>query len=332
LGFLRYNFHPASIFLGDSGSYTLGYALAGLSVLAARKSEAAVAILTPVVALGVPMIDAAFAPVRRFILGRGPFRPDRDHIHHRLLKLGYTHQRAVMVLYAATIAMGLVALALVHARDDRAALILVLVGATAIVLMRQLGYLEFVKSKRVVGWLGNLSDDLGLRQARRSFFECQVSIAEARTAEDLWQAIVVAVRFIGVDHCELILDAFRPANLDAEASRSYELRYSQAEDSSPSSLDPAATFMVSLPLRHGASGRGRLVVWRQTAKGVDMPYLLRRLDQLHWAVNEALGEIAPAISSKDAPIDGTASNATAQRLSHAELSENSAGTELAEAS
>ena len=160
------------------------------------------AILIPVVALGVPMIDAAFAPIRRFILGRGPFRPDRDHIHHRLLKLGYTHRRAVLVLYGATLCMGLVALALVYARDDRAALILVLVGATAIVSMRRLGYLEFVKRRRVVGWLGNLSDDLGLRQSRRSFFECQVGIAEARNLEDLWQAIVVAVRFIGIDHCD----------------------------------------------------------------------------------------------------------------------------------
>ena len=100
LGFLRYNFHPASIFLGDSGSYFLGYNLAALSILGSLKSEAAVAILIPIIALGVPVIDALWSPVRRFILGQRIFTPDRDHIHHRLLKLGYTHRRAVLMLYA----------------------------------------------------------------------------------------------------------------------------------------------------------------------------------------------------------------------------------------
>ena len=106
LGFLRYNFHPASIFLGDSGSYFLGYNLAALSILGSLKSEAAVAILIPIVALGVPVIDALWSPVRRFILGQRIFTPDRDHIHHRLLKLGYTHRRAVLLLYAITHADG----------------------------------------------------------------------------------------------------------------------------------------------------------------------------------------------------------------------------------
>ncbi|HXG39903.1 MAG TPA: MraY family glycosyltransferase [Candidatus Limnocylindrales bacterium] len=94
LGFLRWNFHPASIFSGTSGVMFVGYTLALLSILGTAK--VAVALLV----LGVPIIDTFWIIVRRLASGRSPFQPDRGHIHHRLLDLGLTHTQAVVLIYA----------------------------------------------------------------------------------------------------------------------------------------------------------------------------------------------------------------------------------------
>ena len=88
IGFLFYNFNPASIFLGDTGSLFLGYVLAVTSIRTHQKSSAAVSILVPMVALAVPIVDTALAMGRRALTGRPMFSGDRDHIHHRLLGLG----------------------------------------------------------------------------------------------------------------------------------------------------------------------------------------------------------------------------------------------------
>jgi len=287
LGFLRYNFNPASIFLGDGGSYFLGFNLAALSVLGAIKSEATVAILIPVIALGVPLMDAIWAPIRRFILGQRLFHPDMDHIHHRLLKLGYTHRRAVLTLYGITIVMGVLALSLVHARDDRAALILVLVGGGVITSIRRLGYLGYIHRGRFIGWLGTVSDELGLRRNRRSFLECQVQISESATLEELWDGISSAAHFLDIDYCELKLDASMvPGN---GCSPGFRLLKEGRRD--PTSLKVDEALHISLPLVDGTQHMGSLVVAQEVANGFRNPYFLRRIDQLRGTVLETLGGI-----------------------------------------
>ena len=100
LGFLLYNFNPATIFMGDSGSMFLGFVLATSALLGhSVKSSTSVAILAPLIALGVPIMDTLLAIVRRYLERRPIFSADRGHIHHRLLDLGLTHRRAVLSLY-----------------------------------------------------------------------------------------------------------------------------------------------------------------------------------------------------------------------------------------
>jgi UDP-GlcNAc:undecaprenyl-phosphate GlcNAc-1-phosphate transferase len=106
LGFLRWNFHPATIFAGTSGVQFVGYTLAVLSVLGTAK--VAVALLV----LGVPIIDTFWIIVRRISQGRSPFTPDRSHIHHRLLDLGLSHRQTVLAIYAICIALAVLALIL----------------------------------------------------------------------------------------------------------------------------------------------------------------------------------------------------------------------------
>ena len=106
LGFLRWNLHPASIFIGTSGVQFVGYTLALLSILGTAK--VAVALLV----LGVPIIDTFWIIVRRVSQGRSPFSPDRGHIHHRLLDLGLSHRQTVFVIYGICLTLALLALAL----------------------------------------------------------------------------------------------------------------------------------------------------------------------------------------------------------------------------
>ena len=100
LGFLRYNFNPARIFMGDSGSYFIGFTIAGISIVGLAKSAAAVTILLPCLILAVPILDMSMVIVTRLCNGKSPFVADKRHLHHRLLDAGLSHRRTVLVIYA----------------------------------------------------------------------------------------------------------------------------------------------------------------------------------------------------------------------------------------
>lgn len=116
IGFLRYNFNPAKIFMGDSGSLFMGFILACLSVTGVLKAAAAVTLILPLLILGVPILDTAFAILRRSLQGRPIFEPDRGHLHHRLLGAGLSQRRAVLLIYGMSALLGGIALHLAGAR------------------------------------------------------------------------------------------------------------------------------------------------------------------------------------------------------------------------
>lgn len=118
LGFLRHNFSPATIFMGDSGSMFLGFVLAATSLVGATiKSSTTVAILAPLVALGVPVFDTMLAMMRRTLARQSMFAADRGHIHHTLLDMGLTHRRAVLLLYGSTVMLCGAAIAIAFGRS-----------------------------------------------------------------------------------------------------------------------------------------------------------------------------------------------------------------------
>ncbi|MCX7958936.1 MAG: undecaprenyl/decaprenyl-phosphate alpha-N-acetylglucosaminyl 1-phosphate transferase [Deltaproteobacteria bacterium] len=110
LGFLYYNFNPASIFMGDAGSMFIGYILATSSLWTSMKKGTTVALLIPIISLGLPIMDTLVAMFRRFILKRPIFSPDRGHIHHRLLQKGYSQKKTVVILYTISIIFALAAI------------------------------------------------------------------------------------------------------------------------------------------------------------------------------------------------------------------------------
>ncbi|MGZ3453708.1 MAG: glycosyltransferase family 4 protein [Polyangiales bacterium] len=143
LGFLFFNFNPARIFMGDSGSYFLGFVLAATSLVgSAQKTSAAVSILVPILALGVPILDTLFSIVRRFLERRSIFSPDRGHIHHRLLDMGITHRRAVFILYGFSFAFTAAAIAVSIGRQWQAGVAILGAAAGMLGIVRFVGYFE----------------------------------------------------------------------------------------------------------------------------------------------------------------------------------------------
>jgi UDP-GlcNAc:undecaprenyl-phosphate GlcNAc-1-phosphate transferase len=106
-GFLYYNFNPARIFMGDSGSMFLGYMLAGISVIGAVKCAATIALIVPILALGLPILDTTFVIVPRYRGGVPIFKPDKGHLHHRLMDLGFSQRQAVLLMYVISALLGL---------------------------------------------------------------------------------------------------------------------------------------------------------------------------------------------------------------------------------
>jgi UDP-GlcNAc:undecaprenyl-phosphate GlcNAc-1-phosphate transferase len=100
LGFLRHNFYPATIFMGDSGSMLLGFVLATITVHGVLKSVAAVTLVIPLLIMGVPMLDLSLTILRRLKNRQSIFKPDRGHLHHRLFNIGFSQRKAVLVLYS----------------------------------------------------------------------------------------------------------------------------------------------------------------------------------------------------------------------------------------
>lgn len=113
LGFLPYNFNPARTFMGDVGSNFLGFTLSVVSIMGMAKGYTMLAIVAPIIILGIPVFDMAFAIIRRLIRGQKITAPDKEHIHHRLLNLGLSQKQAVITLYIITSILGIIAVALV---------------------------------------------------------------------------------------------------------------------------------------------------------------------------------------------------------------------------
>ena len=146
VGFLFYNFNPAKIFMGDSGSMFLGFVLASASLMGAgtQKSPTLIGIIVPVLALGLPITDMLMTIARRFLGRRSLFVADRGHIHHRLLDMGLTHRRSVLSLYLLSIAFTIVALVTYFGRSWEIGFALFAMTAILVGVVRFVGYFNSV--------------------------------------------------------------------------------------------------------------------------------------------------------------------------------------------
>ena len=149
LGFLRYNFNPATIFLGDCGSLFIGFMLSALALYGAQKAPTIIAVAIPVVSFGLPILETSLSVLRRFISGRPVFTADREHIHHKLLQRGMSHRQVVIVLYGVSAVFALLSLFLLWPTGSTLGLVLAVLGTGVWIGVQHLGYLEFGEIRRV---------------------------------------------------------------------------------------------------------------------------------------------------------------------------------------
>lgn len=142
LGFLQYNFNPAKIFMGDTGSMLLGYTMAVVAVLGLVKTAATIALVVPLIALGLPILDTLFAIIRRKMSGVPIFQPDKGHLHHRLLALGMSQKQAVLIMYFVSIVLGIVALFVANVSYQTGIATVLVVLAVIIYTAKRLGILQ----------------------------------------------------------------------------------------------------------------------------------------------------------------------------------------------
>jgi UDP-GlcNAc:undecaprenyl-phosphate GlcNAc-1-phosphate transferase len=295
MGFLRYNFNPASIFMGDSGSYFLGYCLAAFSIAGSLKGQVATAMLIPVVALGVPLIDTLWAPLRRFVLGRKMFQPDRGHLHHRLIRLGYTQRRAVLLIYGLTVTLAIGAITLVHAQSDTAALILFALGLEVIFIIRFLGVSDFLTTRRLFGWARDLSDEAGISHDRRCFLNLQLKIAKAPDLDRLWSAVCESLEALEFDCAEFSYFVHHSQPENGSTKQNFEWRRSNGCDAK--ALTRECLLKIELPL-HDHEGKqvtnfGTLLLIKDMRQDVASHYTLKRVEHLRRSMIATLLKISP---------------------------------------
>ncbi len=248
LGFLRYNFNPATIFLGDSGSLTIGFLLGSYAVIWSQKSATLLGMAAPMMAMAVPLLDVTVSIVRRFLRGQPIFAADYGHIHHRLLAKGLKPRTVSLVLYLVCgfgAALSLLQSALyLHFGGAT----VVLFCALAILGIRRLEYIEFgAVRKMIVGgaFRAVLQNEIVVR-------DLQASLDRSKTPEEDWRLLSDACRKLGFEHigmrwsgCDYSAD-FRERDLLERWS--FELQLSSEDSSDALLLRGAMQDLQHLPL------------------------------------------------------------------------------------
>lgn len=217
LGFLRYNFNPASIFLGDSGSLSIGFVLGCFGVIWSQKSATLLGMLAPAMALSLPLLDVGLSIGRRFLRNQPIFQPDRGHIHHRLLTLGFEPRGAAIVLYIACGIAATFSLLQSSLSYHVGGLIIVLFCGVAWLGIKRLGYIEFSTARRVLSDGGLIK--LVQHEVYLSHF--REALVKAQTREEFWNVVrntCKDLHFAAVEltlEGETFLEIFDPVNAES---------------------------------------------------------------------------------------------------------------------
>ncbi len=191
LGFLRFNFNPATIFLGDSGSLFIGFMLSALALAGQQKAPTFVAVAIPVVSFGLPILETLLSILRRLISGRPIFTADREHIHHKLLQMGFTHRQVVIVLYAVSAVFAMLSLFLLWPTGSTLGLVLAVVGTGVWLGVQHLNYLEFGELRRVA------QRTIDQRQIVINNLSVRRAVEELKVARDFSQVRSILIAAFG---------------------------------------------------------------------------------------------------------------------------------------
>src|SRR5580658_3420993 len=221
LGFLRYNFNGASVFLGDSGSLLIGFLLGCFGALWSEKSATLVALTVPLLAVSIPLIDVVLSILRRFLRNRPIFQADRGHIHHRLLDMGLSHKNAVLTIYSICGVVAVLSLIASALHNQFSGLIVIVFAGAVWIGIRQLDYTEFASASRM--FLGGKFRQIIDVETRMADFE--TALAKAASVEDCWDQIRSGGQGFGFQEVRMSLSGrvFEETSLDSAKPR-WQLR------------------------------------------------------------------------------------------------------------
>jgi len=257
LGFLRFNFNPATIFLGDSGSLFIGFMLSALALAGAQKAPTFVAVAIPVVSFGLPILETLLSIVRRLISGRPIFTADREHIHHKLLQMGFTHRQVVIVLYAVSAIFAMLSLFLLWPTGSTLGLVLAVVGTGIWLGVQHLNYLEFGELRRVA------QRTIDQRQIVINNLSVRRAVEELKVAGDFAQVrsiLVAAFDSNDFDAFELHLKSL-PGDHAAPSESNRHFHWSKFPHMMTISSQPSWKLTLDL-VTNSNRQRGALVVYR----------------------------------------------------------------------
>ena len=197
LGFLRFNWNPASIFLGDTGSLFLGFLLALTSTHSSQKSFTLFSIVAAFVALALPIFDLSMAVIRRYLIGKPVFSADQYHVHHMLLRKGLSQRQAALVLLGGASGLGALALLFIYSSDRISALSMLALATVAIVVIHFLGYADIIRAGRRSKLFSELEQ--AARERTRAVEEIRQNLLEANDEDNLWQLMVPAGEALGLE-------------------------------------------------------------------------------------------------------------------------------------
>lgn len=192
-GFLRYNFNPASIFLGDSGALFVGFTLAALSVLGTQKAATAVAVVVPILAFGFPMVDTAMTMGRRLVSRHPVFEGDDEHIHHMLLARGWSQRKVALVLYGVCASFGLAALIFPATGSKVTGVVLFVISVAVIIAV---GHLRYHEVDEIRAGVRRTVADRRLRVAKNIQVRRAVrALAKASDLHEVFESVSVMLEF-----------------------------------------------------------------------------------------------------------------------------------------
>lgn len=189
-GFLFFNFNPAKIFMGDSGSLFLGFILASASVMSAAKSQAIVGLTLPILVLGIPIFDTLFSMLHRFLERRSIFSPDRNHFHHKLLVLGLRQRHVIIVAYAVTLLVAMFGMFMMFTRNIQTIIIFICILLLIVMVFRVIGSVKLQET--IEGLQRKYTITNQIKQERENFEKAQLHFCQARSFDQWWQSVCLA--------------------------------------------------------------------------------------------------------------------------------------------
>ena len=259
IGFLPHNFHPARIYLGDSGSLTMGLCLGALSIASSQKGPVLITLAVPLLIFGLPLLEVSVTTVRRLLSGHPLFRRDEEHLHHRLVKISGTHRSAVLVLYGLAALFALSSVLQVNYTGSLTPVIALLCGALAWLVVAQMQYPEFAEL------------DAHIRLALRSqphVLRNQIAIRKAAAAfgatstpQELWGFLTVLLEQLEFDG----------ASCEIAGSLSARFEWGAAAPDEPREI-VTSQWSMEIPLSSQGIAGGSLRLYRALDRG---PMLFR---------------------------------------------------------